>query len=336
MPPKSDLTNPLEESLEASEERFRAAFAQSVTGMAITDLDGVLQRVNKAFCRIVGHPAEEILGRTSREFTHPEDWEKSTEAIRQIRAGAVTSTSYDKRYVRNDGAAVWTRVNLSLVRGANGQPESLIATVDDITEQRRTQAELQEREERLRLIFESITDHAILTLDPAGIVTSWNTGAERIFGYRATEIMGKPSDVLWTDADRENRGPQKERQTALENGSAIDERWHLRKDGTRFFASGVMRPILDSRGEARGFTKICRDVTAQQCRERTRRGARRGRSDDRGGAGAAGGSLSAVALVSGGAARPGARVRVGERALLPDRRPPRDAGEERSGGAPGN
>ena len=263
----SPSTNPLEESLKASEERFRAAFNQSVTGMAITDLDGVLVRVNDAFCRVVGHPAESILGQTSHRFTHPDDRQNSADALRRVRAGSPPSANYHKRYIRADGSAVWTDVNLSLVRDADGNPDSLIATVVDVTEQRRTQAALEEREQRLRLIFESITDYAILTVDPNGIVLSWNSGAELMFGYSADEILGRDSAMLWLEEDRATNKPAQERADAAEAGLSLDERWHARKGGERFFASGVMRPMLNEAREIIGFTKICRDVTAKQAAE---------------------------------------------------------------------
>jgi PAS domain S-box-containing protein len=263
-PTASAAANPLEESLKASEERFRAAFDQSVMGMAMTDLDGVIERVNDAFCRIVRRPPEVLLGSTTYDITHPEDRQNTADAIRQVRDDSSGSANYEKRYVRPDGTVIWTRVNLSLVRDGNGRPRSLIATVEDIREQRRTQAILAEREQRLRLVFESITDYAILTVDPTGIVTSWNSGAEEIFGYTPEEIIGQDSSVLWVEEDRANAKPENERQRALEAGRALDERWHARKGGERFFASGVMRPILDANGGALGFTKVCRDVTAQQ------------------------------------------------------------------------
>ncbi len=250
--------------MQESEERLRAAFSQSVTGMVITDLHGVIQRANDAFCRIVDRPREELLGRTSDHMTPPDDQKNNVTAIRELRDGLVKSAIFHKRYLRPSGEEVCTRINLSLVRNAAGTPVNLMATVEDVTAQRRVQAALEEREERLRLIFDSITDYAIITIDPAGAVIDWNPGAQEIFGYRAEEIIGQPWEVLWTSEDRAAKEPAKVQTAALASGRAHNERWHLRKDGGRFFASGMLRPIRTSNGELRGFTKICRDVTAQR------------------------------------------------------------------------
>ncbi len=115
--------------------------------------------------------------------------------------------------------------------------------------------------EHLRQVFESVKDYAIFTLDFAGVVTSWNPGAQRLFGYAAPEILGQNGSVLWTPEDQARGADAQERETARRDGRAEDKRWHLRKDGSRLFANGTMRPLLDETGGLRGFTKVCRDAT---------------------------------------------------------------------------
>jgi len=129
----------------------------------------------------------------------------------------------------------------------------------DITDERRTNNASNLQSEQLTAIFESATDYAIFTMDESGIVSSWNKGSETIFGFAEKEIIGKSGKILFTPEDRLLGKPEEEMRTALKAGKAEDERWHLRKDGSRFFASGVMQP-LRSEG-ARGFVKICRDQT---------------------------------------------------------------------------
>jgi two-component system CheB/CheR fusion protein len=92
-------------------------------------------------------------------------------------------------------------------------------------------------------------------------VVSWNPGAERIFQYSDAEIIGQSGAILFTPEDREKAEPEKEIQIALAEGSASDERWHIRKDGSRFWASGVMTPLWDPQGNLRGFVKVARDRT---------------------------------------------------------------------------
>jgi len=125
--------------------------------------------------------------------------------------------------------------------------------------QEKQRAPLRSTREDLFELVESATDFAIFTIDPNGIVTTWNTGAERLFGFAAEEIVGSAADVIFTLEDRQAGAPQKERRVAREKGRAQDERWHQRKDGTQFWASGLMMPL---KGEE-GFFKITRDRTEQ-------------------------------------------------------------------------
>ena len=113
-------------------------------------------------------------------------------------------------------------------------------------------------DELLRLIVESATDFAIFSMDPDGLVTSWNVGAERVLGYSESEILGHTADVIFTPQDREAGIPEQERRLALTQGRAEDERWTMRKDGSLFWASGLAMPLGD---RALGFIKIFRDRT---------------------------------------------------------------------------
>ncbi len=116
-------------------------------------------------------------------------------------------------------------------------------------------------EEYLRDVLNSAYDFGIITLDTGGRVITWNTGAEKLFGWPAEEMIGNPVVAIFTPEDRENRVPQTARKIALETGSCAEERWFLRKNGTRFFASGKLAPIRDKSGQHIGFVKICRDLT---------------------------------------------------------------------------
>lgn len=120
---------------------------------------------------------------------------------------------------------------------------------------------LREREERLRLIFESAEDYAIFSLDPQGRVASWNAGAERIFGYMQSEVLDHDAKLVFTPEDRERGEHERELDQARRTGMAHDDRWHVRKDGTRFFASGIVRPMRDNAGNLIGFIKVARDIT---------------------------------------------------------------------------
>jgi PAS domain S-box-containing protein len=124
------------------------------------------------------------------------------------------------------------------------------------------------KEELFELIVESSTDFAIFTIDPNGITTSWNVGAERLFGYAESQIIGVSGDVIFVPEDRAAGAPEWERRQARRAGQALDERWHQRKDGSRFWASGLLMPLKRQEG---GFVKITRDRTEQHlANQRTR------------------------------------------------------------------
>jgi PAS domain S-box-containing protein len=115
-------------------------------------------------------------------------------------------------------------------------------------------------DELLRLIVESSTDFAIMTLDPQGIVTSWNIGAERLLGWADDEIVGRSGHIIFTPEDRAAGIPVLEQAKALADGRAEDERWHMRNDGSRFWGSGLLMPLSG----APGFLKIMRDRTEKR------------------------------------------------------------------------
>lgn len=123
---------------------------------------------------------------------------------------------------------------------------------------------------RAELILNSAVDHAIITMDGDGCITSWNTGAQRILGYAEAEVLCRSGEIVFTAEDRAAGRLATEMRLALDTGSALNERWHVRRDGTRFWASGTMLPLLDKEGRPEGFLNILRDRTDAQV-ERERR-----------------------------------------------------------------
>ncbi len=122
---------------------------------------------------------------------------------------------------------------------------------------------LVDSERRFRLLVEAVVDYAIYMLDPDGIITSWNSGAERIEGYGSAEAIGRHFSMFYTPEDREAGVPDRSIETARREGRFAAEGWRVRKDGTRFLASVVIDAIYDE-GELVGFAKITRDNTERQ------------------------------------------------------------------------
>jgi PAS domain S-box-containing protein len=129
-------------------------------------------------------------------------------------------------------------------------------------ERAKAEEALRASRERLRLIIETARGYAIFTTDSKGVINSWNVGAAQIFGWTETEILGQNSEVLFTPEDRANGEAKKELETARSQGIAPDIRWHQRRDGSRVFIHGEVRPLRD--GQIHGFVKIGRDLTAQR------------------------------------------------------------------------
>ncbi|WP_411103898.1 PAS domain S-box protein [Streptomyces sp. cmx-4-9] len=117
------------------------------------------------------------------------------------------------------------------------------------------------------LLVSSVVDYGIFMLDPTGRVSSWNAGAERIKGYRATDIIGKHFSVFYPPEDIAARKPHLELEAAIADGRLEDEGWRIRKDGSRFWANVVITPLFDETGELRGFGKVTRDMTERRAAE---------------------------------------------------------------------
>ena len=120
------------------------------------------------------------------------------------------------------------------------------------------------REARFRLLVESVEDYAIFMLDPRGIITSWNAGAQRLKGYAAEEIIGRPFDVFYTPEDRSSGKASRELERATRDGRYEEEGWRVRKDGSRFWANVVLTALRDESGSLVGFAKVTRDLTERR------------------------------------------------------------------------
>ncbi len=113
-------------------------------------------------------------------------------------------------------------------------------------------------------IIDSLQDYSILTVDNDLIINSWSAGASTIFGYTTEEAIGKNFDLIFTEQDKINGIPKHEIDKALKEGRAIDNRWHLCKDGSQFYANGLVFPLTGLKGEMLGYVKILLDLTAKR------------------------------------------------------------------------
>jgi PAS domain S-box-containing protein len=116
-------------------------------------------------------------------------------------------------------------------------------------------------------VIDSLQDYSIFTLDNDLIINSWNSGAAKIFQYETDEIIGQPFDIIFTAIDKKNGVPDKEIETTIKEGRAVDNRWHIRKDGSEFYAYGLVFPFTGIDGHLLGYVKILRDLTERKIAE---------------------------------------------------------------------
>jgi PAS domain S-box-containing protein len=247
-----------ERALRASEERLRAMFTQAAIGIGIANLDGTFHEVNQKFCSLLGYSGEELQKRTFLQITHADDRSATEIQVRRLLDGLAGSYTLEKRYVRKGGAVFWGNTTVTLMHQENGAPAQFLGIVEEITQRKEAEA----TRSRLSAVIES-SDDAIITKTLDGIITSWNPAAQRIFGYSANEVLGKPVTVL-IPADHLDEEPAiLER---LRRGDRIDHYSTVRrrKDGTLIDVSLSVSPIKDFSGRIIGASKIARDVTAQK------------------------------------------------------------------------
>jgi PAS domain S-box-containing protein len=141
----------------------------------------------------------------------------------------------------------------------------------EVAQRKQTEEELRRTEERFRLLIESVQDYAIFMLSTAGIVTSWNAGAQRMKGYEAEEIIGQHFSRFYLAEDLERGKPKMELDVAAAEGRFVDEAWRRRRDGSRFWASIVITALRDAHGKLIGFSKITRDLSERRLAEEEQR-----------------------------------------------------------------
>ncbi|VTU39432.1 Autoinducer 2 sensor kinase/phosphatase LuxQ [Variovorax sp. PBL-H6] len=239
-----------------------AVVASSMDAIISFSLEGKILSWNAGARRVFGYVAEEAVGQPLELLTS-EDGDAARLLQRITQGLGIEALETVQR--AKDGSAIHVSLTASPIRDADDNVAGGTATVRDIGEARQAAEALRRSEERLRLVVENARDYAIFSTDLERTITSWNKGAQQLLGYTEAEALGRRGDLIFTEEDRSAGAPVQETQTALSEGRAADERFHLRKDGSRFWGSGTMMRMEDSSGEPVGFVKILRDQT--QARE---------------------------------------------------------------------
>jgi len=250
-----------EQALRESEERFRAVISQSATGIAQCELDGRFVLVNERFCEIVGYSETELLEMRMHDITYPDDLRENNRMFETMMATG-ENFEIEKRYVRKDGSLVWVANSVSGVRDSSGRIERVAGVITDISERKR----IQEVERRLAAIIAS-SDDAILSTDLKMVITSWNIGAERLYGHSAEEAIGQ-SVMMLVPEDRSEEEPAILAQ--IRAGQKVEpyETKRRRKNGELVDVLLSVSPIYDAYGRIIGASKIAHDISAKKEAER--------------------------------------------------------------------
>jgi PAS domain S-box-containing protein len=233
-------------ALRESAGRLEAIFAQSLIGIAETDMAGRINLANDAFCRLTGRTREAILGRSLREVTGcPEA------------PGDCTEAEDEKQYRRPDGSSIWVLESISVLRDKRGAAGRVVMA-RNITSRKSGQA----AQALLASIVEASSD-AVIYLDRAGVIRAWNRGATNTYGYIAEEALGQSFEIL-VPADRINEW-RNLRRTAGGNRPAREfETVRLRKDGYRVAAAVTFSVVQSATGEVTGYSAIERNISERK------------------------------------------------------------------------
>ena len=242
------------------------ALLEEVKDYAILLLDasGHVQSWNKGAENIKGYRREEILGSHFSRFYPAEAVERGWPQ-HELKLARLHGRYEEEGWrLKKDGTAFWASVVITALYGENGDIRGFLKITRDLTLRRREEEALRRSEQRFRLLVESIKDYAIFMLDPDGRVMSWNSGAQRLKGYTADEIIGQHFSVFYPPQALDRAWPQTELRHAQAYGRFEDEGWRVRKDGSTFWANVVITSVHDSEGTLRGYAKVTRDLTARR------------------------------------------------------------------------
>jgi PAS domain S-box-containing protein len=259
-------------------DRLYRLLVDSVRDYAIFALDpeGYILTWNAGAEQLKGYSSNEIIGRHFSIFYPPE------RIVEDFPAHELEWAQRDGRFedegwrVRKDGTQFWANVVITALRDEFGELVGFAKVTRDLTERWRAEEILRESEERFRLLVEGVRDYAIFMLDPQGLVSSWNAGAERINGYRSDEIIGRHFSTFYPAEEVAAAKPQRELAIAVREGKYEEEGLRLRKDGSLFWASVLITALRGREGRLIGFAKVTRDLTERRAaQERALADARR-------------------------------------------------------------
>jgi diguanylate cyclase (GGDEF)-like protein/PAS domain S-box-containing protein len=244
---------------------------ESVTEYAIFTMncDGAIATWNPGAQRTFGYAPDEVIGRNFAVIFRFDDVAEGVPDAELHTAVANGRVHRDGWHVRKDGTAFWGTNTVEPIFDRGGARIGYTKIVRDSTERYAAALALRQSEERFRLLVDSVEEYAIFSLDPDGRIALWNAGAQRTFGYEPDEILGQSFAKLFTEEDTACGAPELELRQARERGHADNDRWQVRKDGSRFFAQRRVTLLAAGGGGASaGYSAVAHDVTERRANAR--------------------------------------------------------------------
>jgi PAS domain S-box-containing protein len=268
-------------AIEESELRLKIAVEAAAIGTYDWQIQQSFFQYSERLAEIFGFEnTKGILQKSFGDRIHPDD--QTTRMKAHDVAFATGNLFYEARVVLPNDAIRWIRVNGKVTYDEQNKPARLYGTVLDVTDEHlqadqlqrlvneRTQklqernAQLQRSEERYHKMVDEVQDYAIILMDSFGLIQNWNRGAQKIKGYRESDIIGKHFRIFYLPEDQQTKLPEKLIKDASDTGRAMHEGWRVRKDGSKFWGSITITALHNSKNDIIGFSKVTRDLTQKK------------------------------------------------------------------------
>ena len=249
----------LEEQLHLGDALFHVIAGNLSDLIVVCDLRGNARYISPACRNVLGYEPQELHAALSLELVHPDDRARVSDLLANIVERGQSSLVYRCR--AKGGSYRWIESNGNLLCDSDNREPVMIAISRDVTARKNAEAEIIKLNTTLELLLNGAKDYAIFMLDCEGKVATWNSGAERMKGFSAPEIVGRHFSVFYPAGAVRLKHPDEVLTIAAHEGRYEEEGWHIRKDGTPFWANAVITAIRDASGELRGFSDVTRDAT---------------------------------------------------------------------------
>ncbi|HCS52471.1 PAS domain S-box protein [Rubinisphaera sp.] len=256
-------------AVDAERKRLTDVFQHAPSFMCVlSGPDHVFERANERYFQLVGH--RELIGKSIREALPEVEGQGFIELLDRVYKTGEPFIGTNMQVLLQKGAGDdlderFVDFVYQALRNAEGEVTGIIAQGVDLTARHTAELALRENENRFRMLVEQVQDYAIFMTDTKGRATSWNEGVLRVLGFEEDEFIGNDiKSAIFTPEDQELNVPQLELEMAAKSGSASDDRWMMRKDGTRIWAAGVTTGLHNENGKLLGFMKVMRDQTVRK------------------------------------------------------------------------